>query len=229
MKKTMCLMLLFVLFTLVLLYSFAIGEINPSFPESAAKLFQSARWEGYQPVVVSGHGDENSLTGQYAVLMKKGDHNVLCMVEKEQGQDEFFITVENDKAVYQGDLLPSLFIDSAGDALFYTYQRDAGDIRSERYHSSKVDGQWLPVDVILFHKPQKGLFLETLILFYDNRLQYEVLWTDENDNVIEQSGKIGRGLVDTSLYELSRFDVNQFLTDFHQWKLGARYWPIDYG
>jgi len=205
---------------ILLLISFSLfcsrgfAEMSVSLPECSGFLFQSARWEGYQPAVVSGFGNENSSTGQYAVIMKKGDHNVLCIVEKAQGQDEFLITVENDKAVYQGDLLPSLLIDTGGDTLFYSYRKDEGDITSERCHASKFDGQWSTVDVILFHKPQEGRFPETLLSIHDGELRYTMQWADENDNIMEWGEPIQKGLVNTSQYLLPNFDIHLLMSDF---------------
>jgi len=217
-------MILVILFIPVLFCSFAVGEMNTELPESATKPFQTARWEGYQPVVVSGYGDENSPTGQYAVLMKKDDHNVLCMVEKEQGQAEFIITVENDKAVYQNDLLPSLLIDSGGDTLFYTYQRDDESISSEHYHSSKIDGQWSPVDITLHFQPRGDRFAEVFLYANDGDLWQQVLWMDENGNIIEQGGEFAVGIEEGALYDLQHFSIEQNMAVCKRWRFETNNW-----
>jgi len=160
--------------------------------------------------------------------MKKGDHNVLCVVEKEQGQAGFFITVENDRAVYQGDLLPSLFVDSGGDALFYTYRRDNEDISGEHYHSSKTGGQWSPVDISLYFQPQGDRFPEILMYASEGDLRQQVLWTDETGNIIQQGGDFAFGIEDGFLYDLQHFRIEQNMAVCRRWRLEYNWGGIYY-
>lgn len=189
----------------------ALAEMGTQLSPDAAMVFQDARWEGYTPVVVSGFGDGASQRGQYAVIMKKGDHNVLCMVEKEPGQSTFAITVETDKAVYQGDVLPSLLIDTGGDVLFYTYH--AMYSQSQHYHTVKrEDGTWSPVDLICMEIGADG-GREMHFWLSDGRLHYQELRTDANDNVISRETEASIP-VDETQYLLAQFDIDGFRQQF---------------
>lgn len=193
----------------------ALAEMGTRLSPDAAKAFADPRWEGYQPAVVSGYGDQDSQTGQYAVLMKKGEHNVLCMVEKEAGQTEFAITVENDKAVYQGDLLPRLLIDTAGDALFMSYHDAAGEILGAQFSVFKQNGQWRSVGAVFFLPPQDGRYPEVMVGAQEGRLSYRMLWTDENDNILEHGEEFFL-TKDAEAYQLARFDIGRCMEDYEQ-------------
>lgn len=189
----------------------ALAEMRTQLSPDAAKVFEDARWEGYAPVVVSGFGDGGSQRGQYAVLMKKGDHNVLCIVEKEPGQSTFTINVETDKAVYQGDALPSLLIDTAGDVLFYTYHAMYG--QSQHYSTRKrEDGTWSPVGLISMELSEDG-GREMHFWLSEGRLHCQELRTDANDNV---NGREPEASVpaDETQYLLAQFDIDIFRQQF---------------
>jgi len=225
-KKTIGLAV--ILLSLVLFYSFAFGETPPLLPESAVKPFQSARWEGYQLTSVSGFNYENAPAGQYAVIMKKCDHNVLCIVENAQGQAEYAITMENDKAIYQGELLPNLLFDSGGDTLFYTYQRQDGDISVEYYHSNRIDGLWSPVDITLYFQPVGHRRAELLMFTDGGDLRQQVLWTDGNGNIVNQDIGFTVGMEDGVLYDLRYFDIERNMAAYRRWKLNNTWGGLFY-
>jgi len=73
---------------------------------------------GYAIAAHDGWGDEHF--GQYALILKKGDDNILCMAEKAKEDAAYVLTIDNTNAVYDGEKIPSLMLEGGGDSLFYT-------------------------------------------------------------------------------------------------------------
>lgn len=209
MKKCMGLL---ILVAVLACFAGALAEMGAQLSPDAAKVFEDVRWEGYAPVVVSGFGDGESQRGQYAVLMKKGDHNVLCMVEKEPSQSAFAITVETDKAVYQGDTLPSLLIDTGGDVLFYTYRAMYGQSQHHYHTVKREDGTWSPVDLVNMDIGEDG-GREMHFWLSDGRLYYQELRTNANDNVISREPEASIP-ADETQFLLAQFDIEGFRQRF---------------
>lgn len=202
---------------LCFLLAFALPSIAfaTQLPPDAMQVFDGSEWEGYTVAALAGYDGNKDFAAQYAVLMKKGDHNVLCILEKEPGQREFEMTVQTDRAVWQGDSLPNLLIDTGGDALFYTYRHDGGDIRSEQYSSVKTDGEWGPVGAAYRLPPQNGRYPEVLLSPVGDALHMRMLWTDENDNIIEWGEE---AVLDVYGAQpgLSGFDIGQLMEAYQR-------------
>jgi len=131
---------------LMMLCAWAFAEGETKLPQTVYDLCAQAH-PGYEVVKYDGWGDESR--GQFALILKQGDDNILCIAEKAQGEPAYQLTIDNTNAVYDGDVLPGLLIDSGGDALFYTYH-DINGHAAEQYHTDKDTGEWSPVDVIVY-------------------------------------------------------------------------------
>lgn len=127
---------------LCLLAGMCSAEEERTLPEEVRALCEAAH-PGYRVVVYEGWGDEKC--GQIALILSRDGHNILCIAEKAEGDAAYALTVDNDRALWAGILLPTLLIDTDGDSLFYTYQE--GETRTTRYHSAKENGVWGAVDI----------------------------------------------------------------------------------
>lgn len=139
MKKTMLAALGLWLCLLVAVCS---GEEEWTLPEGVMALCETAH-PGYAVAAYDGWGGETR--GQVALVLSRDEHNILCIAEKAEGDAAYAFTVDNDRALREGEQIPSLLIDTGGDALFYSY-RDT-ETYLTRYHSVKENGVWGDVDV----------------------------------------------------------------------------------
>lgn len=155
---------------------------------------------------MSGYGGNAFFAAQYALLLKKGGHNVLCIAEKAPDEAEARIVLETDRAVYQGDAVPSLLIDTGGDSLFYTYRHAEGEaIASERYHSIKQNGEWSSVGICIFQAPEEGRYPELWIFETEGQAYLQRYWSDENDSLLERGERVA---VDVDFIRpLSEFEI----------------------
>ncbi len=156
MKRTILAALVLMLCLLAGMCSAEVERALPeewTLPEDVRALCEAAHPD-YRIVVYEGWGDETR--GQIALILSREGHNILCVAEKAEGDAAYALTVDNDRALHGGVLLPTLLIDTDGDSLFYTYQE--GKSRTTRYHSAKENGVWGAVDVT---------FLDTTMDAYD--------------------------------------------------------------
>ena len=93
-------------------------------PPEIAELFSVKAWEGYEVARSNtedeGYAcflcDEGAIVGDHPlglVIMRKGDHNVLCLLQKRNG--EWRITGRNHNAIPDGDVIPAIFFDLQDD------------------------------------------------------------------------------------------------------------------
>jgi len=129
---------------LCLLAAACLGEEEWTLPEGVRTLCEAAH-PGYAVAAYHGWGDETR--GQVALVLHKDMNNILCIAEKAEGDAAYALTVDNDRALREGEEIPSLLVDTGGDSLFYTY-RD-GEAYMTRYHSVKENGVWNEVNVEL--------------------------------------------------------------------------------
>ena len=168
-------------FILTALLCLAIGAqadgTGPSpMPQGVLALLE-AKYPRYTVAVSDGWGDERR--GQLAMVLTDGEDNILCIAEKAESDAAYAFTVENTHAVRDGEQMPSLLIDTGGDALFYTYHEDAS--RSSHYHAVKeADGTWSDVDTTHFENMR-----EWYTVVKDGYLYYSYRLGDENDNELE--------------------------------------------
>jgi len=174
MKKMICCLL-----ALLMMAAQTCAEEKTALPQGVIDLC-SAVHPGYEIAAHDGWGDESR--GQFALVLKNSGDNILCMAEKAQDDAAYAMTIDNTNAVYDGDLLPSLLIDSGGDALFYTYRE--GENHSLHLHTVKKDGAWLEMDVTLYLS-EGGRFRSINSGVWDGALRYHHDDEDENGNLLD--------------------------------------------
>ena len=186
MKKAIIACLIFFLSIVSTLTPALMEERNPVLPTSAANLIETPQWEDYALVRLDGYGNEDSEYGQYALVLKKEEHNVLLLIERKGNKPGYEIALTTDKAIYQGALLPDLHFDTGVDSLFYTYEYEDGPYQIERYHTLKQAEEWTAPYLFLYEwVNEEGLYPETVIGAEENGiLTYSKGWSDENDNPV---------------------------------------------
>lgn len=186
------------------------AEERAALPQAVTDLCVSAH-PGYEIVRHDGWGDETF--GQFALILSKDGDNILCMAEKTEADSAYQLTIDNTNAVYDGDILPSVLIDTGGDSLWYTYQDTEND-SSVHYGSIKSEGRWGQVGVLSYWPKEDG-FTGMNAWVSDGMLQYEETDEDENENIrgrwtyapIVVNDEFAKSL------ELAHFDINTFDAD----------------
>ncbi len=174
MKKTMLAALGLWLCLLVTVCS---GEEEWTLPEGVRTLCEAAH-PGYAVAAYDGWGDETR--GQIALVLSRDGHNILCIAEKAEGDAAYAFTVDNERALREGEQIPSLLIDTGGDALFYTYLD--GEAYMRRYHSVKENGEWGDVDVVGLDTSFEAYDAETWMSVRDGYLCLEYSRWDKQEN-----------------------------------------------
>lgn len=164
--------------TMMMLCTAALAAEGAKLPQAVQTLCESAH-PGYAIAAYHGWGNEDG--GQFALILKQGDDNILCVAEKEKEDAEYRLTIDNTNAVYDGNVLPGLLIDTGGDALFYTYH-DVNGRAAEHYHTDKDTGSWSAVDATIYLK--EGDEYHSILSFAaDGELHYQHSDEDEIGNV----------------------------------------------
>lgn len=188
----------------------ACAEGEAALPKAVRDLCAAAH-PGYAIAAYDGGGDESC--GQIALILKRGDDNILCMAEKQQQDPAYALTIDNTNAVYDGDLLPSLLIDSGGDSLWFTYYDQEGGT-SVHYGSVKSEGRWGHVSTLAYWPREDGL-TGIMAGASAGTLIYEETDEDENENIRDRwmyAPVVVNDEFANSL-ELARFDINTFDVD----------------
>lgn len=170
--------IILLLWIFAMLCASACAEEAEKLPQAVLDLCESVH-PGYAVAAHDGWGDEEF--GQFAVILKKGDDNILCMAERAQDEPAYQLTIDNTNAVCDGEVLPSVLIDSGGDSLWYTYVDRAED-SSVHYNAFKTNGQWGCVSVLAYW-PKKDGFTGMMSGISDGALFYEETDEDENENI----------------------------------------------
>ena len=203
--------MILLLWMLAMLCAPGCAEEAAKLPQAVLDLCETAH-PGYAVAAQDGWGDESR--GQFALLLKQEADNILCIAEKTQEDAAYRLTIDNTNAVYDGDQLPSLMIDSGGDSLWYTYVNE--DESSEHYGSLKSDGEWGQVSVLAYWPKEDGCTgIWGGISAVDGTLCYEETDEDENENIrsrwtyapIAVTPEFSQSL------ELASFNINTFDTD----------------
>jgi len=142
------------------------------------KALCAAAYPDYRIAVQCGSGDDER--GQFALVLSGDGGNVLCLAEKTPQTGAYVFTVANDRALMQGDTLPSVLLDSDGDSLYLTYEEENVVYR---YHAQRVNGgEWGPVDLIVY-EDYEYVDCETAVYLSDGMLQTTVSrYTDEGES-----------------------------------------------
>lgn len=204
MKKSMILLL-----ALLMLAAGAWAEEEETpLPQSVRKLCEEIH-PGYAVAAHDGWGSEQA--GQFALVLKRGEDNVLCFAEKAQEDEAYRLTIDNTNAIYDGDELPSLLIDTGGDVLFYGY--DDG-IDAVHYHTEKQSGQWQAMDVTAYENLNGGYrSIQSGVM--DGYLYYDENAEDENGNILHgfSYAPILVSEAFESAMEPQNFDINLYDAD----------------
>ncbi|MBQ8619296.1 MAG: hypothetical protein IJ418_17580 [Clostridia bacterium] len=166
---------------------------------------------GYEIAAYDGGGDE--IRGQLALILQKDGDNILCMAEKTEADSAYQLTIDNTNAVYDGDVLPSVLIDTGGDSLWFTYY-DSEDGSSVHYGSIKSGGRWGHVSALSYWPKEDGI-TGMMAWVSDGTLCYEETDEDENENVRDRrtyapvmvSPEFAQSL------ELANFNIHTFDVD----------------
>ena len=199
---------LFLLF--VILCTWVCAEEEVRLPQAVIDLCAAAH-PGYEIASCDGWGNED--VGQFALILKRGEDNILCMAEKAQDAPAYQLTIDNTNAVYDGDVLPGLLIDSGGDALFYTYH-DVNGYACEQYHTDKDTGSWSAMDVTVYLK-EGDLYHSILSGVSDGVLRYQHCDEDELGNVRRSWEDVPIPVSEEFAAEMlpQRFDIQAFDPD----------------
>jgi len=154
------------------------ASAEAALPGPVARLLADVH-PGYAISAHDGWGDDAQ--GQFAVILKKGEDNILCIAEKDAEDAAYSLTVDNTDAVYDGGVLPSLLIDTGGDSLWYTYV-DTEEDSSVHYNAFKTNGQWGSVSVLAYWPKEDGM-TGMMSGVSEGKLFYEETDEDENENV----------------------------------------------
>ncbi len=160
----------------------------PALPEAVTALCEAAH-PGYAVAEYDGWGDETR--GQFAIALSDGEHNALAIAERGEGDAAYALTVDNPGALFDGEAIPDLLIDTGGDALFIGYpggvpDRGAGFVKIEYACFKGADGWgsvsatgWEPQD------ERDGTFVSYMASVSDGTLRYTGYLSDENDNTLK--------------------------------------------
>lgn len=150
------------------------GEWTP--PQSVLALCEAAH-PGYEVAAYDGWGGE--ARGQAALVLHKDMSNILCIAEKAEGDAAYALTVDNDRALQEGVIIPRVTIDTGGDVLFYSY---SGETTMTTYHSAKENGVWGTVDVVDRDSSAGEYDAEMWSDVYEGYLRFEYSRWDKNEN-----------------------------------------------
>ena len=195
---------------LVFLCVCACAEETVKLPQSVLYLCASVH-PGYAVAAHDGWGDESR--GQFALILSKDGDNILCMAERTQDDPAYQLTIDNTNAVYDGDVLPSVLIDTGGDSLWYTYV-DRGEDSSVHYNAFKANGQWGVVSALCSWPKEDGL-TGMMSGVWDGMLCYEETDEDENENIRDRwtYAPVWVGPEYAQSLELANFNINTFDAD----------------
>lgn len=204
MKKSMILLLV-----LLMLAAGAWAEEEETpLPQSVRALCEEIH-PGYVVALHDGWGSER--TGQFALVLKRGEDNILCIAEKGQDDAAYRLTIDNTNAIYDGDQLPSLLIDTGGDVLYYGY--DDG-MNAVHYHTEKQSGKWKTLDVTAYENLNGG-YRSVQSGVGEGYLYYDEDAEDENGNLLHgfSYAPILVGEAFESAMEPQNFDINLYDAD----------------
>lgn len=200
--------ILLLLFVCILLVAPA-SATDTGLPDAAAVLCE-ARYPGYAVTAQAGGGSDAQ--GQIALVLSKNGHNVLCIAEKTADDAGYAFTVETDTALRQGEDIPALLIDSAGDVLFYTYQ---DQYYLYRYHAEKTRNGWGDVDITRVSTGEHHR--ESLLSIQGDTLRIGEMVFDGDDNFLYQDSALPlytpwlEGRFRLQAFELAAWNMDNYI------------------
>lgn len=183
MKKMICALLC----ALMMVTGLVMAEEKRPLPQVVKALCQA---EYPDHAIAAHHGWGNEDAGQWALVLKKGEENMLCIAETE-AEGPYRFTIMNPKALPQGDVAISLLIDTGGDALFYSWYRDWEGGKQHLSYSVSKDTQegWGNVSLSTYSDYISGTASENHYHYDDKTglLQITDHISDGNDNILSTS------------------------------------------
>ena len=202
--------IILLLWMLAMLCASACADEAEKLPQEVIDLCASVH-PGYEIAAYDGGGD--SICGQIALILKQDGDNILCMAEKSEQDPAYVLTIDNTNAVYDGDVLPGLLIDSGGDSLWFTYN-DREDGSSVHYGSLKSEGKWGDVSTLAYWPKEDGI-TGIMTGVSEGMLVYEETDEDENENIRDRwtYAPIVVNEEFAQSLDLASFDINTFDVD----------------
>ena len=77
-------------------------ERDDHLPIAVIKAFDAKEWEDYVIIRYSGFGGNEEFPGQYALLLKKREHNVLCIAERKPEEKNILLLYKQIKLYIKG-------------------------------------------------------------------------------------------------------------------------------
>ena len=192
MKKTACLLILL----LICLLPAALAD-PAAVPQEVLALCAEVHPED---TVAAADG----VDGQYALVLTNGSENRLCIAERE-ADGGYALTIDNPTALRQGAEIPELLMDTAGDALFYTYRSGEAVYT---YHAEKQNGAWGMVDVIVQESGDMSS-TEYAAWVQDGTLYRSAAAIDAEDNTLWQNAYLPLPVADLAdRLTLAGFDIS---------------------
>lgn len=170
MKKAM----LFFAFLAMCLAWGASAWADVTLPDPIESVFDTSVWADWTVVAA----DEDTAAGyagiRAAVIMKRGDRNVLCLLAKHGS--EWVITDMTANAVYQGDRLPALSFDGSDvliTRLTVSYPETASGVEEQYHWVTFEDMPWCLSDIALQEPQRDGVIRYTRIAYAKSKLIYQ--------------------------------------------------------
>ena len=196
MKRTLLALLLALLLTLA---SAGLGE--DALPQAVIDLCAAAHPDR-EIVSHSGWGDASR--GQFAVALRTDEGYVLCVAEKDEGDAAYALTIDNDRAIPDGEP-PRLTMDT-DNCLFIS--QTVGEKEQITWHSDKRDGEWGPVNIVYRYSWDDRTDVEHYAGIAGGALILSSQRWDKNENAISEPESRMPVPVDASYIE--RFGLATF-------------------
>lgn len=182
-------------------------------PVDITTLPGGARYADHEVVRFDSFSGAQDESAQVVLHLRNGGENVLCVLEKAAEDTMYSIVLANGKALYPGERTPSLTLDNAGGAIFYTYQDTEGDLVAESYSAVRTADGWSAVSCTLFYAKEPAEHWEWGIWPNNGALSYERIVTDGNDNILLREAPIHAFGWPTEQFLLESFDITALPKD----------------
>jgi hypothetical protein len=142
-------------------------------PDDICAAFDDEKWTDYQPVFPKWYTVESGYQNGsfYPVIMKKDEHNVLCVLTKQD--NKWIIAFSNEHALYAGDILPESITyyvaPNVGDIsknsdqdfdIIYTFDPPVDNRKEIAYLFAFSDGEWKLRVAQVFYEPTIGHYVD---------------------------------------------------------------------
>ncbi len=136
-------------------------------PQAVAQAFQGEAWAEWTPVAVDKATKKGMPGIHAAVIMQREGRNVLCLLDKVGSG--YRIASQSARAVYQGDVLPTLaFDDDVSMGILILEYAKGRDGSKETYKWDRIDEipYWIIASITIAEPGRNGITLYTGLSFY---------------------------------------------------------------